>query len=469
MAKQIRKAWVNWTLGLMSVLLLGLLTWRAAELPFSNAESADFLMHREHSLSQMFSANPVATPLTSLTVKLSALFLGESPLALRLPGLLGALLYFWYATALAKNFRLPITQIMVFAFLALQVFVFPWLGLALGYGLGFSFALAALFHFHKYRQMDNGHHIWRACIFMALSAGAHLVFLPTYLALLLLFNFLRWSGSHHKKPSFWLVNRPVSIVSFFLAAFLFSAYRRHGTEFSFSLKAWRLPLRESLQLPLWGESFWSEVLIGLSLAAALGLFIWDSLRRERPVKNRMYQELLLWILAASLFQALVEGLLRSGLLYLSPVWGFAPLFLLLAPFVLQRFNDHPRGEKWQIGLQSALSGGSALLFALSFSLRQNALWPHDQVNDAVWPQFVAYCESQALDPADCLLVAPPESLAAMQYYQLRQYPQQNLRVASQAYKAECRLHLRHESQGQPEPALQSWGKSGLYLENQANP
>lgn len=443
MAKQIRKAWVNWSLGILSVLLLILLIWQAQKLPLSSAESGDYLLHQDQTLLQMLSNNASATPLSGWLVKLSALFLGNSPLALRVPGLLAGLLYFWYATALAKNFRLPSTQILVFAYLALQVFVFPWLGLALGYGLGFSFMLASIFHFYKYRQLDNGHHLWRTCIFAALAAGSHLVFLPTYLSVLLLLNILRWSKSHHKQPSFWLVNRPTTIVTAFVALFLFGAYRRHEVDFSFSFSAWKIPVRESLQLPLWGESLWSEVLIGISLVAALGLFLWDSFSKGGPVKNRMYQELLLWILGSALLQAIFEGWLESGLLDLSPVWGFGPLFLVLVPFVLQRFNEHPKGEKWQIGLQSFISIGSALLFVFGFSWSQNGLWPNDSHLHKVWPAFVEHCQKKNLKPENCLLVAPGDNLPALQYYRQKQFPSLALRSASQAYKAECRFYLYH--------------------------
>ncbi|MCC7123567.1 MAG: hypothetical protein IT178_01875 [Acidobacteria bacterium] len=119
---------------------------RAVLVPLSYDEAASLFRYVRSDFAGLFDFH-VATNhlLSSMLTWFSAGVFGESPLALRLPGLLAALSYLTAALALARRAASPMIGVSGFVLLAANPYVLDYLALSRGYGLALALTLGSVY------------------------------------------------------------------------------------------------------------------------------------------------------------------------------------------------------------------------------------------------------------------------------------------------------------------------------------
>jgi len=126
--------------------------------------------------------------LHTLLCRLSVQLLGLSELSLRLPSLLGGLLYLAFVYKLCRHlFRTPWTFLLAVAALTLNPFIMDFLSVARGYGMALGLFIAALYFVIRFFDDEslapNANRISGAAILLGLSISAGLVFVFPAVAL----------------------------------------------------------------------------------------------------------------------------------------------------------------------------------------------------------------------------------------------------------------------------------------------
>lgn len=389
MSKKIRKPYVNWILVLSSAVLLVLIALRAARVAITHDEAYTYLHYVKQSWLGIILYKPPHIPnnhiLNTLLAKLSTGIFGVNTFNLRLPNLLFALLYFWYAAAIAKKFRFPGIQIVAFLVLALQLYFFDFFSMARGYGMGIALSTASIYHFYSYRELDNGHHIWRTLIFAALAVYANFTFLYSYLALAGLLVLLYYTHPDQKK-SFGTLWRPISIVSIVLAAFITLPLKNisgdlFGGDTSFWTSTWQT-LSWSMRYGQFGpQSEWINISFALILLLGGFFFIKDKIGAARETWY-FYSEILMWLVLTALIQITQHYILGTEFLTGRTAMVYAPLFMVSLLFIFQRLNTLKNGENIQLGLSIVLVIAMAYNFK-AFNLNRTFEWPYDAAHKEV--------------------------------------------------------------------------------------
>jgi hypothetical protein len=167
--------------------------------------------------------------LHTLLCRLSVKALGISELSMRLPSLLGGLLYLAFVYKLCRHlFRFQWTFLLAVAALTLNPFIMDYLSIARGYGIALGFLIAALYfaiRFFDDRPLAaNDNRITGASILLGLSIAANLVFLFPAVALAGTLTLLRLVDPQQSgawKRLWWVVGRawlPLTATAAFFVA-----------------------------------------------------------------------------------------------------------------------------------------------------------------------------------------------------------------------------------------------------------
>ncbi len=384
MSKQIRKPYVTWVMVALSAIAFTLVILRAKRVAITHDEAYTYLHYVKQNLLGIILYKPPHIPnnhiLNTLLVKLSVGLFGLSELSLRLPNVLFSLVYFWYAGALAKKFRFPGIQILAFLAIILQVYFFDYFSMARGYGMGLALSLASIYHFYCYRQLDNGHHIWRTLIFAAFAVYANFIFLYAYLALAGLLVLLYYTHPDQKK-SFGTLWRPVSIVSIILAAFITLPLRNiSGDLFGGDVSFWSSTVESFSWSMRYGQfGPWSmaiNLLFATWILVGGFFFIRDHIGSRRIEQWYFYSDILLWLVITAFIQTLQHFILGTEYLTGRTALVYGPLFIVSTLFIFQRINSFPNGENLQLGLKVFL----VLVFSLNFrafNFNHSFEWQYD--------------------------------------------------------------------------------------------
>jgi hypothetical protein len=311
MSKQIRKPYVIWFMVAASAVFFTLVVLRALRLAITHDEAYTYIHYVKQSWLGILLYKPPHIPnnhiLNTLLAKISVYLFGLSDFNLRLPNVLFSLIYFRYAAAIARKFRFPGIQILAFLAICLQVYFFDFFAMARGYGMGIALSLASIFHFYSYRELNNGHHIWRTLLFAAFAVYANFTFLYSYLALVGLFLFFYWSEGDKQTKSLGVLWRPVSIVTGALAVLIALPLKNiSGDLFGGDTHFWKDTVGSLSWSMQYGQSHYlgSYINIGIAflLLAGLTLFIFNY--RTKAEKRIWYysSDLWLWLILTALAQ-----------------------------------------------------------------------------------------------------------------------------------------------------------------------
>jgi hypothetical protein len=387
MNKKIRKPWVNWVMVIISLGFFSLVVLRALKLSITHDEAYTYLHYVTKNWWSIIIYKPPHIPnnhiLNTLLIKISCLLFGASSFSLRLPNVLFSLVYFYYAASIAKSFRFPGIQILAFLALCLQVYFFDFFALARGYGMGLALIIASIYHLYKYRELNNGHHIWRTLIFAAFAVYANFTFLYAFVALTMLLVIVWMQEGNGGTKTIGILLRPVLIVTGILFVFIAIPLKNiSGDLFGGETSFWRDTVDSLIWNMQYGQHY--DLSIGLSyLVAVLILigalfFVFDTFQ-NRVSKFRFYQDALLLLTLTATVQILQHLLLGTQFLMGRTALVYAPLFLVYIIFLFQRFNEFRAGENIQLVLNSLwviilLINFKAINFSNTFE------WQYDTYN-----------------------------------------------------------------------------------------
>lgn len=387
MNKKIRKPWVSWVMVVLSLGFFSLVLLRALKLSVTHDEAYTYLHYVGQSWWNIIIYKPPHIPnnhiLNTLLIKFSTLLFGTSTLSLRLPNVLFSLVYFWYAASIAKTFRFPGIQILAFLSLCLQVYFFDFFALARGYGMGLGLMLASVYHLYMYRELNNGHHIWRTLIFAAFAVYANFTFLYAFVALTMLLVILWLQEGNGGTKTIGILLRPVLIVTSILAVFIFIPLRNiSGDLFGGESSFWT----DSVETLIWNMQYGQHyqaseslsLMVAITLLAGGLFFIYDTFKNT-IARFRFYQEALLLLCLTAAVQILQHLILGTQFLYGRTALVYAPLFLVYILFLFQRFNEVKNGENIQLILNSVWL--ALLLFNFkAFNFSKTFEWDYDIYN-----------------------------------------------------------------------------------------
>jgi len=344
-------------------------------------EAANFLEYARRPLSVWLSRYDANNHvLHTLLCHYSVHAFGASEFAMRLPGLLGAALFFATVFSLSRDlFERAWLRPLAAAALALNPFTLDYLSVARGYGLGLAFFFRALFLLFRYASGIDPRPapVGRAAVALALSVASNLVFAIPATALALVFTSM--AGA---RRFWWVVDRlwgPAVVLAFtivilplsgmksgdlyFGARTLGQMYRSLADESCLGGRAGALAAAAVLALVL------------VSFAAAL-----RSMRAPDPATSRLDRFL---VLAAGTIGLVVLMLIvlhkRFGVLYpLSRTGVYFPSLAAIAAAAsaARLLSMRPPGRIAGI-LCACLLGLAVLRFAAGFRTGYYAEWRFD--------------------------------------------------------------------------------------------
>lgn len=383
------------------LLPLGLLAWvlvvvRASRLAITHQEAFTFVNYVQASFLDIWLLRDVPPLvnnhlLNSLLTKLSTQVFGLSTFSLRLPNVLLAGVYFFYAALLAKKFTHPLSSVAAFLILVLNPYFFDYFSLAQGYGMGLALLLAAIYHLSEYHAQGKGHHTYRTLLFTALAAWAHFSFLYAYLGLAALMLLLAYADGF-EAPDWWRLIRALLVVSLLLAVASIPALRKVYQDFPGGYNGFWVDSVDSLILKLsYDGSPWVKLIwrLGFGLFFGLGLLaaLYDLYIKPQDRIHSFYQILLLWLLLILLVSSLAHYVLDlpwlegpMGLVYV-PVFLAMVLFLARRLIVPHQFNWLPK-----IGM-SILALALGVHLASRLNLRSTLDWPQDAAGKRIWEKL----------------------------------------------------------------------------------
>ncbi|HSR54348.1 MAG TPA: hypothetical protein VLV83_26270 [Acidobacteriota bacterium] len=181
-----------------AAVLFGYAALRAYYLSFTPDESRTYLTFVQSSLFQILTFSTPIEPghlannhvLNTMLTKLSAFFLGDSPLALRLPNVAAHVLYLTAAYKVSfRVIRQDLLAFCTFVILSSNPYVLDFFSLSRGYGLAMSFSLVALYLLLRApgRLIRSAGDTAAVFVTGALAVLSNLAFLHLYIALCLAF------------------------------------------------------------------------------------------------------------------------------------------------------------------------------------------------------------------------------------------------------------------------------------------
>ena len=333
-------AWINAARALI-VLLAAVNVYRAATQSITADEAFTYNLYAAAPLAdsvKFYDANNHV--LNSALIRLSTALFGVSEFTVRLPSLLGGMLYLAMALRLTRLlFGAGPTAFMCVALLGLNPFILDFLSAARGYGMALAFLLCALDQMVRYLGDGGEARLYRASLALALAVAANLTFAVPGTVLAIAFALAVFAGE--RRPGWTLVDHflvPGAVTAFVLLVIPLSAAERGKFYYGAATLAESL---ESIVSASLGTApytavfcFLAAVLIAAgAVAAAIAL---------RHHKGRPLDAFLLLaggtmagslaaLLAAHRFAGVPYPLDRTGIYWV-------PLFVLVAFALLERYG-----------------------------------------------------------------------------------------------------------------------------------
>jgi hypothetical protein len=344
---------------LMRGVLFALLVYivlRAKLIPMTIDEVATVLNHVPRSVLDIVTYKSDATPnnhvLNTLLIKAFSWLLGDYHVVVRIPAILGGVIYGWAAYQLARLHSSLWVRWFVFLMLLANPFVLEFFALARGYSLGTGLMLAAIYVAVLYDKTHKMRDLAGAILLAILAVESNFTLLNFFVPFVFLLLLWRWSN---QRSGFW-------------PALLFSAV---GTALLAGLCYWPImAMRSTDQFRFWGGTgFYTETVVPLIKASirnggefgpeiitpviwtivvlsvggwATGIFRW--------IQQKGRMDATIWItglfLGTVLFNLLQYYLFATPFLNPRTALFFYPLFALQAAVIAQWKWD--RWGKWSL-------------------------------------------------------------------------------------------------------------------------
>lgn len=300
-------------------------------------EATTFLVYVQIPLKDVFLNNPVNTNnhfLNTLLIRLSTWILGDSDFAVRLPALIGHLLYIVFSFKLIRAIsNKTIIILLGIVLLHLNPYFMDFFGLARGYSLSWGLMMASMYYLYRYIEEKKNKYINWAFVFAGLSVYSILIGLNYFLALIVAFNFIFLQDFLRKKIDtsavayFFKKNTSAiltSIVLFALLAYPISRVRANNEFYGEKGSFYNDTILSLVNQSLFGKKYFGidfpEVLIGIAIAVYLSVIIYSIKKLFFKNHNNIF-----------------TGGLVFGILFTIACWStIAQFYLLETPFLAGR-------------------------------------------------------------------------------------------------------------------------------------
>ena len=380
MSKKQLQQIIFWVAG---ILLIAYATIRAYKIPMTVDEATTFLVYVQFPLKNVFLNVPVNTNnhfLNTLLIRLSTSILGDSDLSVRLPSLLGYLMYLIFSfkllNAISQRTILIVTGIVL---LHLNPYFADFFGLARGYSLSWGFMMASMYYLYRYVQDRKNKFITWSFVLAGLSVYSILIALNYFLALIVAFNFVFLKDFLIKEKTafaayFFKKNIPAlitSLILFALLAYPISNVRANNEFYGERGGFYNDTILSVVNQSLFGKRYFGsdfpDILIGLAIFIYLAVLVYAGKKffaknynlPTEQVGNIFTGSLVFGILFTITCWSTIAQFHLLGTPYLSGRTAliFVPLFSILPIFFFSFFSE----KKW---LQFVLC--AIPLFAYSF-------------------------------------------------------------------------------------------------------
>lgn len=330
----------------LALLLTVYVIYRAAALAFTLDEGTTWVMYGAPS--GLFPDHPDINLanhhlLNTWLMKLSAYIFGTSEFALRLPNVLGGILYLGMALLMAIRFS-PVQSVLFFITVTCHPYVLQYFSLARGYGLAMAFLLSGVYFSWRYWQETKSKNLMVFCVLVmfaaALSNLTVVDFILPFSALQLLI--LLFHRNHRNNVHALILFTGISGLGL-LAWFHGNYLEEYGAlHWGGSTGIWEDTVSSICAHLLYDASYSLNVraLVKLFLYISFGVIlfgaIWSAIRRtERNVLLPLLTASLILTLAFMFFLNYWRGTLfpigRTGLF-------LVPLFIITLNFALHFFS-----------------------------------------------------------------------------------------------------------------------------------
>lgn len=382
---------VNLILLFLGATLLTFAIWRADSIAITHDEAYTYKHYMQRPLLKIMSYRGPAIPnnhlLNTILAKYSVKIFGLSHFNMRIPNLLFCAVFLWYAGLLAKKLETPFAQVLGFIVLTTHIFFFDFFPLARGYGMGIALLTASIYHFYMFRKLGNGKHCYRTLIYAALAVYANFTFLYPYLALLVCMNLGGIADGIKGSKAWWLINRPILVVSSILALFIFKPLLTISKQlFGGMANFWD----DTARTLLWEMMYTNNqhllntiaLILSLSIVAGFAALISDAFIWPR-YKKFFYHEILIWMSITVLGQIVQHHLLGTQYLQGRTALLYAPMYIVFLVFLIDRLSEL---KSLVITKHAILSFASIILivnFFTNANTKSTLEWKYDQHSDEV--------------------------------------------------------------------------------------
>jgi len=280
-----KQRWHQFGLWIAGILLFAYVFIRAYNVPMTIDEATTFLVYVQIPLKDVFLNNPVNTNnhfLNSLAIRASTAVFGDSDFSVRLPSLLGYILYLIFSFKLLC--RISSRGVVIFtgvALLHLNPYFIEFFGLARGYSLSWGFMMGSMYYLYRYIESRNYKSIVWSFLLAGLSVYSILIALNYFLALIVAFNFIflnELRGKEEKTGLSFLVKKNipavvVSVVLFALLAYPVSRIRTHNEFYGERGSFYNDTLLSIVKSSFYGKKYFGSYFPDVVLLLAILIFI----------------------------------------------------------------------------------------------------------------------------------------------------------------------------------------------------
>lgn len=217
-------------------ILLFLFCWiyiwaRAVTVPLSHDEVATFF-HFIHSGQLVdWPANDLGANnhlLNTLLTFISYKFFGYSELALRLPSLLIAPIYFFYHYLISKKLQSTLLKWTYIICMFCTHYIIEHLGYTRGYGMSLAFLAGTIYFTLEYSSTKRIKTLWKLCLMLLLALGANLALMHSFIIIICYVLFIGIRQLKKAEVFKYLFVYTITIGGFLIAAFYLFELKESG-------------------------------------------------------------------------------------------------------------------------------------------------------------------------------------------------------------------------------------------------
>jgi hypothetical protein len=390
MGKIENKAFINFPIILVSVLLIAYTGIRAATLSFTIDESLSFNLFVPLTFMDIVSYKIAVANnhmINSLLIKYISMFFGTSEFLLRLPSLISHVLYLVFTYKLLHKVSSSLILLSGFLLLNLNPYLLDLFSLARGYGMAVSFTVVSVYFFIIYLENLSGKMIIWSLIFSSLAVLCNFSLLIFYISLIIVINIhIMGTGSISRVRDFFKMNIPAICSSVLLIVIMFEPIRKLLKYKEFydggSTGFWQDTVGSLITATLYDANYQSlaasflQYFIAISLIIMVIALIYRYHKKKKLVFSEKFTLTLLLLLMTvfvSIIQHLILGsnfLINRMALFLIPLF-FIPLIVLINDNILPIFRV------LSISFCLIVTGAFSFHTVFSFNLTHSLYWKFD--------------------------------------------------------------------------------------------